>query len=201
MSNKYNYKKIKARVYQTVKQACFAQSNKFTFTAWHHHILPVVRHSLELGRKKKADLEVLELAALLHDYSGIYDFDLYGRHHIHSARMADELLSEEGYPEEKIKKVKDCILNHRGSVKSERLSDEEKILASADAMSHITELADMFYLTFGVKKFKTQEGVLWLKAKLDRSWKKTMPMGKKLIAEEYKIAKHIFNQALKSAKQ
>ena len=148
LNKKYNYKKIRNKVYEAVKEACYAPSNKFTYTAWHYHILPVVRHSLELGKKLNADLEVLELAALLHDYSGILDYDFYPKHHVIGAKMAGEMLEKTGFPVEKIEMVKSAILHHRGSVKSKRLSKEEKIIASADAMSHITELADMFYLTF-----------------------------------------------------
>jgi hypothetical protein len=52
---------------------------------------------------------------------------------------------------------------------------ESKILASADAMAHFTEFIDMTYLTFGIHKYKTVEGSIWLKNKLLRSWKKIIP--------------------------
>ncbi len=64
-------------------------------------------------------------------------------------------------------------------------------------MAHITELADMFYLTFGVHKYKTQEEVRWLKNKLDRSWDKIMPEGQEIIKEDYKITMGIINKAIK----
>jgi len=194
---RYNFKKIRNKIYKEVKRASFAPSNKFTSTAWYFHILPVVEHSLKLGKKLKADLEVLELAALLHDYAGISDFDFYEEHHAHSARMAEGLLKKEGCPKEKIEKIKLCILNHRGSIKSKRASLEEKIIASADAMSHITELPDMFYLAFGVRKMKTVPGVKWLKAKFARSWKKTMPEGKVMVAKEWAEANKLFDKVLK----
>ena len=74
---------------------------------------------------------------------------------------------------------------------------EAKILASADAMAHITELVDMFYLTFGVYNFKTTAGAKWLKSKLIRDWQKIMPEGKKLIKEEYNLAINLLDKAMK----
>lgn len=200
MVKKYSYKNIRAKVYKQVKEACYAPTNMFTANAWDFHILPVVEHSLELGKRLKADPEILELASLLHDYAGILNVDLYEKHHIHGSHMAGEILGGLGYPADKIERVKKCILNHRGSVRSARPSLEEKIVASADAMSHITELADMLYLVFGVHKLKTVEGVTWLKNKFERSWRKIIPEGKLLVAGDYEIANSIFNKALRRRK-
>jgi len=193
----YNYNEIKNKVENIVKEACYSEKNKFTHTAWPFHIVPVVEHSMNLGKKLGADLEVLELAAYLHDYSGILDFSLYSDHHLHSAKLAEDILSKFGYPKNKIEEIKHCIVSHRGSVEIKRETIEAKILASADAMSHITELADMFYLTFGVHKYRTGEGVEWLKNKLDKSWNKIMPEGKDIVKDYYDNALEVLNKALK----
>lgn len=193
----YNYQKIKSQSYKIVKKACYSPKNKFKESAWACHILSVIKHSLKLGKKFKADLEVLELAALFHDYAGIVNYDLQKEHHIESAKMAEKILSKLKLPLDKIEHIKECIISHRGSVKLNKKSIEAKILASADAMSHITELADMFFLTFNIHGFKVCEGAKWLKAKLIRSWNKIMPQGKKLVREDYKIAMKILDKAIK----
>ena len=192
----YNYKKVRQEVRRMVKRACYSAKNNFSYTTWQYHILPVVDHSLRLGRRLGADLEVLELAAYLHDYAGILDYKLYKNHHLHSARLAGKILGELNFPPEKIKKVQECIISHRGSVKLEHKSRGARILASADAMSHFTELADMFYLTFGIHKYKTLEGTRWLKAKMERSWGKIMPAGRKIVRADYETAKKIINKAI-----
>ena len=102
--------------------------------------------------------------------------------------MAKEILENENFEKEKNKKIEEAIISHRGSIKTKRNSLEAQILASADAMSHITELADMFYLVYGVHKFKTKEGAEWLMAKLERSWNKIIPEGKKMVMDDYNIA-------------
>jgi len=193
---KYNYKKIRDEVAAKVKRACYSPDNYCTETVWPFHILPVAEHCLKLGKKLKADLEVLELAALLHDLAAVTDKKYAEDHHIHGAKMAEKILSELGMPEEKIINIKNCVLNHRGSKPGRRESLEEKILASADAMSHITELADMMYLTYGVHKFKTEPGAAWLKSKLERGWKKIMPQGRQMIRKDYKTAMIILDQVI-----
>lgn len=193
---KYNYKKIRDSVYRLVKEACAAPSNKFGDDTWPYHILPVVEHALALGGKFKADLEVLELSSLLHDYAAIKNKSYYEQHHIHGAKFAGDILKDLGYPEKKIEKVKECILCHRGSTPLGKKSKEAKIIASADAMAHITELADMFFLTYGTHGYKTKEGCKWLRKKLNRSWTKIMPAGRKIVQEDYEIAIKILNKAI-----
>ncbi len=180
-----------------VKGACYSKENKFKDSIWDYHILPVVKHSLILGKKFRADLEVLELAALLHDYAAIIENGkLYKNHHIYGAKLAEKILVSLNYPEDKIKRIKECIKSHRGSVVIDKKNIEAKILASADAMSHITELADMFYLTYGVHKYKTSDGAEWLKNKLKRSWEKIIPVGQKIVKADYDIAIKILNKTL-----
>lgn len=193
---KNNYKEIRIQVIKIVKEANYSPRNIFTETVWSHHIVPVVKHSLKLGRQLKADLQVLELASLLHDYAALLDKSMCAQHHIHGAKIAAEILNDLEYDKDKIKHIKDCILSHRGSVVVKRKSLEARILASADAMAHISELADMFYLSYGVYKKKTEEGAEWLLKKLDRSWRKIMPAGRKLVKEDYDIAKKILKKAV-----
>lgn len=197
----YDYRKIKKDVFEEVRRASFAKDNFFTDTVWDYHILPVVKHSLNLAKKMGADCEVVEMAALFHDYSCLVDKKYYEKHHLHSAKMAEDFLAGYHFSKEKIVRVKKAIVSHRGSIKGERRTLEEKILASADAMSHISEPADMFYLAFGVHRYKTQQGALWLKKKIIRSWNKIIPEGKKIVEQEYKMLLEILDKALRAPKK
>jgi HD superfamily phosphodiesterase len=195
---KYDYKKIRKEVVRIVKKACESRKNYFGGRTWECHIVPVVNHSLKLGKILKANLEVLELAALLHDYANLVDKKRYSsQHHKYGAIFAKEILTSLQLPEDKINHIADCIYSHRGSVKIKAKTLEAKILKSADAMSHITELADMFSLTYGIHRFDSLTGAKWLKAKLKRSWSKTMPEGKKLVKEDYETAIKILDHAIK----
>ncbi|OIO08474.1 hypothetical protein CO115_00950 [Candidatus Falkowbacteria bacterium CG_4_9_14_3_um_filter_36_9] len=196
----YNYNKIRNKVRDLVKKACYANKNIYTHTVWPYHIIPVVGHSLFLAKKLGADKEAVELAAYLHDYSSLLDHNTAKDHHNHSSLLARKILTGLKYPEEKIKEVVYCIYTHRGSIKLKRETLEAKIVASADAMSHISDLADMFYLTFGVHKYQTRKGVAWLKKKINQSWQKIMPAGREIIKDDYKIAMQIIKKAEKRSK-
>jgi HD superfamily phosphodiesterase len=192
----YDYQKIREEVGKLVEEACLSRDNEFGNTVWEYHIMPVVEHSLELGKKLGADLEILELAALLHDYSAIVDAKFYEDHHMHSGEMAEDILSRLDYDGEKIKHIKECILNHRGSKERNHKSKESEILASADAMAHFSQVVDMFYLTFRVHKYDTREGAVWLKNKLGRSWEKIMPEGKELVRENRRMVMKILDKTI-----
>ncbi|MDP2874529.1 MAG: HD domain-containing protein, partial [bacterium] len=120
---------ITTEISRLVEGACRKETNFYGYGAWSYHFVPVVKNSLILAGKLGADQEIVELAALLHDYASVIDKDLYPEHHLHSARLAGEVLKSFQYPEEKIVKIQRCILNHRSSLKSQRETIEEKILA------------------------------------------------------------------------
>lgn len=192
----FSYQEIRKEVYQIVKKAAYSPRNVFSHTVWDFHIIPIVEHSMILGKKLKADLEILELAALLHDYACFIDRKHYETHHKIGAALAKKFLAKKNYPKEKIERVENCILNHRGSMRNVKKTIEEKILASADAMSHITEPADMFFLAYNVHGYKTLEGARWLKGKINRSWNKIMPEGKKLVKKDYELIMKILNETI-----
>lgn len=184
--------KITSKISKVVEDACKSESNIYGYSAWTHHIQSVVVFSKQLAKKKHVDVEVAELAALLHDYAQIVDNKLYPEHHVHSARLARELLEEQKYQEEKIAKVEHCILSHRGSREILRESVEAEILASADSMAHFDNLDALFSLAFKVKKLETGAGREFVMKKLERSWKKLLPEAKEMVLPLYEAAKKIF---------
>lgn len=152
---------------------------------WNLHVLPVVKYSKLLSKKLNSDEEIVEIAAYLHDYGSYYKKGWNKDHHIHSTRLAEEILKKMGYPDERIEKVKHCIFCHRASVKIPRESIEADIVASADAMAHIEKYKELliFYskyeeLDIDVAKKKVLE-------KLEKGWKKMMPESREMMKEKY----------------
>ena len=182
---------------KTVEAACKSENNIYGYSAWTHHIQSVVAFSKQLAEKKQADVEVAVLAALLHDYAQIADSTLYPEHHIHSARLARELLQKQKFPEEKIAQVEHCILSHRGSKEIPRETIEAQILASADSMAHFDNLDALYSLVFKVKKLETGEGRDFVMKKLARSWKKLLPEAKEVVLPLYEAAQTLFAESPK----
>ena len=179
---------VKNRIEQIVEQACAADTNIFGYDIWTHHILQVVQNAKRLAPRFNADPEIVELAALLHDYASIKDKALYADHHIHSPIEAEKLLKRFGYPKEKTEAVKEAIATHRASVTVKHQSTEGECLANADAMSHIEHVPSLLYLAYIHHGMEIDEGKTWVKAKLQRSWQKLRADVQDLVRDTYEAA-------------
>lgn len=103
------------------------------------HVMRVYRLCMEIAKeyRGRVDAEVLKLAALLHDVAREReDRDKTGKicHATESAREAEKILKKFGYPEERIEKVKYCILAHRFRTNVKPKTLEAKILFDADKL-------------------------------------------------------------------
>ena len=163
---------VKNRIERIVEQACAADTNTFGYDIWTHHILKVVQNGKQLAARFDADPEIVEFAALLHDYASIKDEALYADHYIHSPIEAEKLLKRFDYPIEKIEAVKEAIATHRGSVIAEHRGVDGAGLANANAMSHIEGFPSLLYLAYVRHEMEIDEGSAWVQAKLQRSWQK-----------------------------
>ena len=179
---------MKSEIEKIVEQACAADTNIFGYDIWTHHILKVVENTKQLAPRFNADPEIVELAALLHDYAGIKDKALYAEHHIHGPIEAEKLLKRFGYPQEKREAVKDAIATHRASVTVEHRSAEGECLANADAMSHIEQVPSLLYLAYIHHGMEIDEGKTWVKAKMQRSWQKLRGDVQDIVRDKYKAA-------------
>ena len=179
---------MKGRIEEIVEQACAADTNIFGYDIWTHHILPVIHNVKQLAPRFNADPEIVELAALLHDYASIKDEALYENHHIHGPVEAEKLLRCFDYPKEKTEAVKDAIATHRASVRVEHRSAEGACLANADAMSHIEQVPSLLYLAYIHHGMGIDEGKTWVKAKLQRSWQKLREDVQDIVRDEYEAA-------------
>jgi len=102
------------------------------------HVERVFNLCLHIGKEEGADLEVLALAALLHDVAR--PLESAGKvedHAAEGARIARHFLRSIGYPEEKVEAVAHAIEAHRFSRGPEPETLEAKILSDADKLDAI----------------------------------------------------------------
>jgi uncharacterized protein len=101
------------------------------------HIERVYRMAEKLAVLEGADLEIVRAAALLHDSRGS-DPNSGERlsHHEASAIFAENVLREEGWPDDRIQAVQHCILAHRyrGVAENAPQTIEAEVLFDADKL-------------------------------------------------------------------
>ena len=105
---------------------CNIYNEKYNYDFWNDHIKYVVKNAIELAKKYGADIEIVELGALLHDIAMPSEFGPREEHNIYGAKIADELLTKLNYPQDRKESVKECILRHRGSKDLPRNTIEER---------------------------------------------------------------------------
>jgi len=100
------------------------------------HTIRVLKNSMKLAKHyPKANKEILWVAALLHDIG--YKDGPVKNHHLVGAKQAEKILSDIGFPKEKISKVVIAIEDHVAHMstplrKNSELQIESKILRDAD---------------------------------------------------------------------
>ena len=174
-----------------VEQACAADTNRFGYGIWQHHIEPMVPIAQDLARQLGADQEIVTLAVLLHDYAGIADESAIKDHHIHGAAEADRILGERGYEPERTRMVKACILSHRGSVSGARETKEQQCVADADAIAHMEELPSLYFVAFANLGMGIDEGTRWVREKLERDWAKLSDTGRERARRIYETVRDL----------
>ena len=184
-------KKIEKTIYEEIKRRCELPSNAYGIGAWDHHIKIVYELAKKHAKDYKADEEIVALSALLHDIASVTNKEFTEEHHIIGADIAEELLSKENYPREKIEHIKKCILNHRGSRLKEKTTPEEICIADCDAMAHFYSIPSLLSMVYREKKLSIDEGSKFVMDKLNRSYNKMSEKGKKLVEKQYSSAKDI----------
>lgn len=170
------------------RSARFEEHTKGTkdeYNIYREHVQYVYKYVVMLSEGKNVDGEVLELAALLHDIS-MTDWTLdRSRHNEFGAEIAEQLLRENDYPEDKTQLVKKCILNHSKRRQEYRTTEEEQILVDADGLSHFDVIGKMYSLPSMVMGLNEAESVRFVQKKLTGDYEELSDDLKCLVKEKY----------------
>lgn len=152
---------------------------------WNNHIKYVFKHSHDMAIKRGADVEVCELAALFHDMAMVADFGPRDEHEKYGAKMAHSVLSELGYPANKMDLVEKCVLHHRHGWDKQRETVEEQIIADADVIAHFDSIPSLFSLAYNKIGSTMEEGRDFVKRKLMGDYAKLSTEAKKELQERF----------------
>jgi len=130
----------------------------------------------------------VEIAAWLHDLT---KWERVKDHHITAAKEAEKILKKLNYSDDKIEKVKHCIISHRGSQNIKRKTKEAECVASADAIAHFDMIPSLYFIAYGINKKNYTSGNEWVKNHLKESWEKLIPEAKKIIKKKFDASQEI----------
>lgn len=116
--------------------------NHFSDAKYSHdweHTERVYRLCMHIGRVEGADLEVLAIAAYLHDIGRAIQDTSKGTlcHAEQGARIAEEILEKHSMPPEKKENIIHCIISHRYRNSHHPQTLEAKVLFDADKLDAI----------------------------------------------------------------
>jgi putative nucleotidyltransferase with HDIG domain len=155
------------------------------------HILVVVNFADQLAENLGADREIVNLSAYLHDIAAVLDFNNRKNHPITGADLAEQILSRNNYPPEKIIKVKKCITTHSSPVALGNGLIEEVCLSNADALSQINNPAYWLYFFYNINQLNYAEGTKSYLSLIDSNWKRLIDPAKHLIEKKYLLTKQL----------
>ena len=165
---------VTEKIKEELLKRCNIYKEKYGYDFWNDHIKYVVKNSVELAKKYSADVEIVELGALLHDIAMPSEIGSREEHNIYGTQIADELLSKLNYPVDRKERVKECVLRHRGSKDLPINTIEEHCVADADVIAHFDCIPSIFHLAFGKNDMdmSIKDGTEFVKKKLERDFSK-----------------------------
>ncbi|MCL2228762.1 MAG: HD domain-containing protein [Firmicutes bacterium] len=176
------------KLYELVKAESLnwdAHENMPMFQCWNFHALPVIKNAVKFAKERGADAQVVEVAALFHEYGGYVDkCKHYKDHHIVGGERAEPILLAHGYSQDFVDKVKQCIFSHRASVICPKLTVEEICVSDADAVAHIENVFQMI-MWMGQRGDSVEAANEFIKRKITKSYAKLSPQAKDYAKEKY----------------
>lgn len=162
------------------------------------HTLRVLALAREIGLDQGADMEIIELAALLHDVAKLDQRSDEIHHAVLGSKIADEFLHKLQISPEKIRGVVEAIRFHSYGIYQDHLNLETLVLKDADRLDEVGALGIIMTGTYagrmgmdyrgcfrqGLKDLENLEGLTF--------YTKT---GKELFAQRIKIMKEFWRQA------
>ena len=183
-----------SEVVKKMQQEIINRSNNFEeqtkgtkdeYNIYREHIQYVYKYVCLLSKDKDVDREVLELSALLHDIAMTDKTLDRSKHNEYGSEIAEQLLRENNYPEDKVQFVKKCILNHSSKRVKFRTTQEEKILVDADGLSHFDSINNLYNLAHNVMELNDDDTLKFIQDKLTRDYTEISDELKYLIDDKY----------------
>jgi len=158
------------------------------------HICVMVGIADTLALALGADREVVALSAYLHDIAAVENYASVAKHHILGGERAAEILSDYGYPAQKIAAVRQCILTHSTPLTLHQGTAEEVCISNADAASQVIMPGYWLHYAFSVKQLGYRRGLDWYLKKIDAQYAGMVPEARAIVEEACLAERLLFDR-------
>ena len=176
---------ISTGIREFVREACQRRENVFGPAFFDQHLVVVAQCAASLAARLGAEVEVVNFAAYLHDLSAVCDFATVLDHARVSADLATQILLGKGCPLSIVGSVARSIASHSEPIPIGGASPEEICISNADAAARIIRPAYWMYFVFEIRKYDFEAGRQWLRALIERQWRKLIEPARELVGKRY----------------
>lgn len=168
--------------------------NSPLFKRWRfgNHVFIVCKYAGFLAKENSANIDYCEAGALLHDIADVVMERNYVDFEDQSLKMAESLLLKTGFSQKETDFILDEVIKPHDCRTVKPTSLEGKILATADAMAHLTTNIYPFYCWQRWNSVDYDSFRLWVINKIERDY------NKKIFFEDIKLSIKPQYEALKS---
>lgn len=162
-----------------------------------NHVLVVTSNAKQLAERVGADVELSQVAALLHDIADIKMPRVNPSHAEESLKLARQLMQECGYSEAAIKLVVDDAIRFHSCHGDEHPQNKEGlVLATADSLAHL-QTGFYVFATWSLGKDKTLAEVRdWVLNKIERDLNKKIAFAdiREAARPDYEMIKQLWSR-------
>jgi HD superfamily phosphodiesterase len=184
------------RVAKLVEQAYTTSPLEIAHWMWEYHVPVVAHHTEHLAQRLHAQADIAVAGAWLHDFGDAFVSRFDSEHEVITLQKGSAVLQQAGYTSHEVTEIFEHVINpHSCYPGNEPITLEGKIMATSDALAHLTT---DFYPQFCWKHFpegKDYRGFLeWVKEKLERDFhaKIFFPEVQKAVRQRYEALKETF---------
>lgn len=170
---------------ERVAAECENGANALGPAFFDQHLKVVAEYAGMLAEVLGGDLEIVALAAWLHDIAAVRDIATLPEHPALSAEITRQMLQEDRYDSTQIDRVAQCIRSHSSPIPVGGGTVEEVCLSNADAMSQIVRPVYWLYFAFDVRKLDFATGRQWLRDRVEKNWAELIPAAKPFVDDAY----------------
>lgn len=152
---------------------------KTGYDYWNNHVKYVEKIAIKLAKEVTADIEIVQISALLHDIAKPLEFGPDSEHNVNSANITLDKLSKYNLDQDRLDKIKNCIIKHTGDISSSELSKEEWCVRNADVLSIFNDISIFYYLAYSEYKMSFDKGKEFVREIISNKYNKLDPILKK----------------------